>query len=202
MGNIIQEEYETISFKDVATARKKVWIAFLGMSPVAIINCIWCAIKRDSFIPDKVILIATEKAEQIFEQYKELLYTLLLFYNPKIDKENFLEIVKISNTPTFTEMNDIVTELIQKYKQQSASIAVDITPGRKIMSVVAISAALHLQVDRIYYLLLTDEPIYRDKLYGEIPCIHNKLYVILGSELSSGKLISELSCTRDAFPKH
>ncbi|MEQ9714968.1 MAG: hypothetical protein ABGF52_05475 [Candidatus Asgardarchaeum sp.] len=180
----------------------RVWISFLGHTPIATINCIWAAIKRDSFIPDKVILIATPSAEKVFEKYKEVLRCLLEYYNDHLDQNNYLGIIRVSERPTFSELQMRIKGAIDRYiTAKDVSIAVDITPGRKIMTVASLSVALLRNVDRIYYLYLIDEKAYGEKLYSEIPCRHQILYQIVGDELAGGKFVIELGCDKDVYSK-
>ena len=158
---------------------KKFWISFMGNSPLASLNCIWLAYERDNFLPDKVVYFATPTAKKQLELYMPAFkdfFTAIRSENTNNEAEDTIVIVEISETVGLSMLIDEFSNKITECKNEGI-VAVDVTPGRKIMSIAALEGAKRAQADKIYYLHLLDES-YRDLLVDEIPCVLQTLYLI------------------------
>ena len=141
------------------------WISFVGNSPVAVINTIWAACK-EGFVPGKIHLIYTsgEHGTRKFAIIvRDMLHKLLPYYDIT-DPEIVLH--EVPNEPKINEYSKVIESIL---KEETNEVAVDITPGRKFMSVFLYHIALRFDnVTRIYYLLLKDTT-YQNSLYPTIP---------------------------------
>ena len=143
------------------------WISFVGTSPVAVVNTIWASCKKaHSFIPERVHLIYTEGpsgTKKHAEEAKAMISTLLQTYGIK-NPEIILH--AICDKPIFEEYEKLLNSIING---ETGEIAIDLTPGRKYMSIFLHHIAMNNEkVDRLFYLLLKDNE-YLNELYPVIP---------------------------------
>ena len=171
MSNSIPLNEKNISDK------KNFWITFMGNSPLASLNCIWLAYERDNFLPDKIIFLATPTVQKQLNSYLPLFKELLMHFRGNENAlDDCFEVDTIPETLSLDSLIQLFGEKINEYKNKGL-IAVDVTPGRKIMSIAALEAAVKTKVDKIYYLHLLDEG-YRNLFVSEIPCVLQTLYLI------------------------
>ena len=154
------------------------WVSFMGSSPLASLNCIWLAYERDGFLPDKVIYFVTPLAKRKVEQYLAAFKEFFARVKGKrnVALEQLIEIIEISEPSSLDTLTELVAHKVEECKKRGF-VAVDITPGRKIMSIAALEGASRANADKIYYLYLLDES-YRNMFAQEIPCVIQTLYVI------------------------
>ena len=158
----------------------RVWITTVGWSYFAVINTLWaaCFNEKEKFIPDKIILLNNgEQNERIRENVlivEKWMKKILLEYG----RED-IEIDKINiNENNIKEYHDILKNLIEKY--QDSEIAIDMAPGRKYMSSIAMGLALTNRkiVNKLYYLHLEIQG-YQDSPFIKIPLPFQNLINIL-----------------------
>ncbi|MEJ2294145.1 MAG: hypothetical protein P8Y23_05195 [Candidatus Lokiarchaeota archaeon] len=160
------------------------WISTVGWSPFAVINPLWAYCKEYEDIPDKVILIYT--ADKIIKS------------NLDICKRNILEILKVYKGDIFNE-KQIITEKIENDKLEvyadklsdvlkneenlnTNKVLLDMTPGRKYMSVLNVYYGFNQTTlpIRVFYLHL-EKSEYQNVPYPLIPIVKSELIDILES---------------------
>lgn len=128
----------------------KVWITTVGSSPFAVINTMWAACELDDFVPEKVYMIYDDKMLGNLELTKKWILRLIKEYGKEVVIEE-----KKCDEYDFKAYSKLVHSLILSEKKEGNCIAIDITPGRKIMSAFSMFHGLFEGVaEKVYYLHL------------------------------------------------
>lgn len=130
----------------------EVWICFLGVTPQAIYNTIWAAVSKNMCKPTKFHFIASKEAikqRSIIEKRVNAICHVFLKITPEIkfhivDERNLEEVFKVPQ------------EIVQQEKEKGNNVIIDVTPGRKYMSIAALLVALDYGAEKILYLHLKD----------------------------------------------
>lgn len=142
----------------------KSWISSLGKSHMAIVNSIWAACNNEEYVPNKVHFVIDKKLDNdyicsIHEWVEKILKAYgveePILKNILIDENDFGEIEE-------TFMKEISCLM------KEGPVAVDMTPGRKYVAAISMSAGLHYNVDHIYYLYLKESK-YKDRPFPLTP---------------------------------
>lgn len=130
----------------------KTWISIIGSSPFAVINTMWAACKLDNYVPERVLFIVNRNLK---EKDTKTVYwwTKELLRGYGVEDPIFEE--KIVEEDDFGDIEDVFRHNISSLKQEGA-VAVDITPGRKYMSAIAMHCGLAGGASHVYYLHLKD----------------------------------------------
>lgn len=142
----------------------KAWISIIGSSPFAVINTIWAACKLEEYIPEKVLFIVNrnlkeENIKAVHSWTEELLKSYGI-KNPVFESREVEE-------DDFGQIEDTFRCNISRLKHEGP-VAVDITPGRKYMSAIAMHCGLAEGASHAYYLHLKDFQ-YQDEPFPLIP---------------------------------
>jgi len=142
----------------------EVWICFLGVTPQAIYNTIWAAVSKNMCKPVKFHFIASKEAikhRSTIEKKVKAICQEFLNITPEIkfhivDEQDLEEIFKVPR------------EIARQEKEKGNNAVIDVTPGRKYMSIASLLAALDCDAEKILYLHLKG-PSYQGKDYPLIP---------------------------------
>ena len=88
-----------------------------------------------------------------------------------------------------------LTDVVRHYRKAPSIIAIDITPGLKIMTIAAMSVAIKENVKKIYYTLLKDRT-FEEKFVLEIPYHMSELYLI---KKNSEIVLLKSTCEKHTF---
>ncbi|MDW7725983.1 MAG: CRISPR-associated ring nuclease [Candidatus Methanoperedens sp.] len=148
-----------------------VWITTVGSSPFAVINTLWAACELDDFVPEKMYFLCNDKMASQINLIKEWITRITHEYGKNV---SFVE--KRSKEEDFISYSKLVKSLITDEREQGNVIAIDITPGRKIMSAFSMFYGLLPDgADRVYYLHLFDVKKYGNKSFIDIPADEHNL---------------------------
>jgi len=136
---------------------KVTYIITTGITPEAVISSIWAYLDKEHI--NKLILLSSEKALDKAEQIADI--------TKEVFGISLVQIEIIDETEIRSSIQKI-TEIMSKEKNEGNKIIVDITPGRKTMSIALYAAAREKNADKILYLHLKDTS-YQRTLYPEIP---------------------------------
>ena len=157
----------------------KIWISTVGWSPFAVINPLWAACffeEELNFIPEKVVLFnnadQNPKIKKNLEKVRDWIIRILNEYG--VD-DPIIEPIEAEER-NIIEFKDVFMETFKKYKDQR--VAIDMTPGRKFMSSIAMRIAIVHKVDKLYYLQLWGQE-YQNVPFIQIPFTNQKLINIL-----------------------
>lgn len=149
----------------------KSWITTIGTSPFAVINTIWAACKSDEYVPDNIIWITNEHiSTDIVDSVNDWTCEILNAYG--VNKPMLNEI-SVDETDVMG-LHDVVFNTIQKSKSMG-TVAIDMTPGRKYMSAIAMQCGIEAGADKIFYLFLSDSR-YQDIPFPLIPVKKQSLF--------------------------
>ncbi|MHA1593914.1 MAG: CRISPR-associated ring nuclease [Candidatus Baldrarchaeia archaeon] len=148
-----------------------VWITFVGVSLAAICNTIWMCYDLDILRPNVFYLIYNEKTRDLMYDARDLISEICKTYgipNPQIagikTKEDDLD-----------QISREIRKILKFETKKGSRIAVDLTPGRKYMTLILAIIAAQFNVDHAFYLHLKD-PQYQNELYPRIPQPLQELY--------------------------
>ena len=142
-----------------------VWITFVGLSPMAVVNTLWMARQHDHISISKLYLLTNQKIanDSINAISSEC---RAMFPGCEVKEVQFSQ----------ENVDDIISVIKAIIARESAkNTLIDITAGRKFMSAVAMKAGVETKVEKIYYLYLKDDK-YLNKRYDEIPVTQMELY--------------------------
>jgi len=159
----------------------KIWLTTVGISPFAVINAIWTACKTGEYVPERIYLIVNKVVEEKghVDTVKSWIDRILREYGvePEI-------ITKYAEETDFGEFAKILGGIVKKEKLEGNEVALDMTPGRKFMSALAMylgtGSDVKYKADRVYYLHLADNS-YQNQPYITIPLTKQKLYEMKNS---------------------
>jgi len=154
----------------------KVWISTVGWSPFAVINPLWaaCYFKWENFVPEKVVLLNNQtQDESVKKNYDLVQKWLKKILNEYSTSDPVIESVD-ANENNMTEYAQTFQDVIEKHLRDE--IAIDMTPGRKFMSGIAMWYASQQKsnVAKLYYLQLWGRK-YQDVPFIKIPAVNQKL---------------------------
>jgi len=153
-----------------------VWVSSGSTTVEAMVNPIAAACAGDgletAFVPDTVYFLDNPGLGDALSDTKVLTRTLL--------EQNGVEspTIKTAYIEHETDFQGIAThfqEAITDARDSAANVAVDVTPGRKFMSVIAFNAGMTYDADHVFYFYLESSD-YFSRIYPEIPHTAAKLY--------------------------
>jgi len=156
----------------------QVWITTVGWQPFAVINPLWAACFYQEFLPEKAILLNNgykdTKIAKNLETVKEWCAQILGEYGieqPQIEAIDADENDINNFAAIFTQIVDA---------QKLNEVAIDMTPGRKFMSSIAMATAFKNRsfVKKLYYLHLWGQE-YQNQPFIKIPFKNQKLINVL-----------------------
>ncbi|MHA1327661.1 MAG: hypothetical protein ACTSRH_10125 [Promethearchaeota archaeon] len=158
----------------------RIWITTVGWSYFAVINTLWaaCFMEKDAFIPEKVILLNNGKQNEEIRQNVGIVENWIKKILRQYEVEDvIIEKVDIKEND-IKGFHNILRSLIEKHSNDT--IAIDMTPGRKYMSSIAMGLALASKsvVNKLYYLHLEKQE-YQDRPLMRIPLAFQSLINIL-----------------------
>ena len=139
---------------------KLVYIINVGRTKEAVISCYWAYIERSKRVPDIIHFIVTNLTLQFLGDLRRAFSIISekeITFNYTIVNEEDLEGMLTS-----------LKQVIKEYKEKGYEIVVDVTPGRKTMSIALAQVAFEANADEVYYLHLKERK-YEGYLYPLIP---------------------------------
>ncbi len=133
----------------------RTWIAVIGLSPYPITNTIWAACKRDGYVPNRVVLINPESRRVDLEELEASIRRILAAYG---EGDPSIEMVSVDGDDFVGNRN----RLMELVEGTDGEIAIDITAGRRLLSIFAVDIGIKWKdrVKKIYYLPLKDDRYY------------------------------------------
>lgn len=149
----------------------RVWITTVGSSPFAVINTMWAACELEDYVPEKVYFVYNDKTAQNLKINKKWILRLTGEYGKA---SSIIDLKCVEED--FQSYSRLIHSLIFNEKKDGNTVAIDITPGRKIMSAFCMFHGLSEGgADRVYYMHLDDVKKYEGKSFIEIPAGEHKL---------------------------
>ena len=138
------------------------WLTIVSPTTEAVVNPLIAACDK-GVVPDEIQLLSNPGMDDAVSVLCPLLEDIVAEYD--VDTT-----VTVHSLETETQYSDIVSFFVNGIKDarnQSASVAVDFTPGRKFMSAIAFQAGLQYDADHVFYFHLQAADYGRS--YPDIP---------------------------------
>lgn len=153
-----------------------VWVSSGSTTVEAMVNPIAAACVgdhlEDPFVPDTVYFLDNPGLDETMSETKALTRTVLEQHGVESPT---IETTSIDSETEFDAVVAHFQDAIEAAHEAEADVAVDVTPGRKFMSVIAFNAGTTYDADHIFYFYLASNDYY-SRLYPEIPTPATELY--------------------------
>lgn len=148
----------------------RVWVTNGSTTVEGVVNPVAAACE-EGFVPDTVRLLTNPGLEDVTPRITDLLETIVTAYG---DEEPTIEVRSIASETNFEAIVAHFRDGIAYARDRDGSVAVDVTPGRKYMSAIALQVGLREGADHVYYLHVPGA--YFSRLYSTIPRTALELY--------------------------
>ena len=159
---------------------KSVYITLMGRSGWAVVNSFYASIIETDYRPDEIFVIY-EKAYQ--ESVKPVMKGLELIQETYGESNIQGKIVPDWDTIT---AGKAALDLVNAAKEDGASVALDITGGRKALVSGSLLALKNSKLEHVYYLAI-DSLEGAARPYPLIPKRHQQLFDIITNQVQTGK---------------
>ena len=130
-----------------------------------------CAACEEGFVPDHLVFVQNPSVAAEMEGIAEVAEEVVSVYGeiPEVRFENTEE------ETDFTGYYEVIRDTIEEAKEDGAEVAINITPGRKYMSGIAMQTGVQKGADHVFYLLIEAREHYGNN-YHNIPSTATELY--------------------------
>lgn len=125
------------------------WLTIASPTTEAVVNPLIAACDEE-IIPDEIRLLSNPGLDETVSVLQPLLTDIVAEY----DSETTVTVHSLDTETRYSEIVSFFVGGIKDAQGQSASVAVDFTPGRKFMSAIAFQAGLQYDADHVFYLHL------------------------------------------------
>lgn len=132
------------------------WVTNSSTHVVSIVNPVSAACEA-GFVPDRVYVLENPGVIEQVERALDIISTVTAEYG---GNEPEIRLTTLDRDDEFDRIHDHFKDAIEEVHEESGTVAVDITPGRKYMSAIAFTAGMQYGADHVYYMYLEDAEIY------------------------------------------
>jgi hypothetical protein len=143
---------------------ERVWITNGSTSVPPVVNPLTAACD-DGFAPTDVYVLSNPVIEDVTDAATSLMKTIVTAYG---GDEPDITVEPIPEETEFDAILEYLQSAIQAGQDADATVAVDITPGRRFWSVISFQAGLKHDVEHLYYSHVKTEE-YFGETYPTIP---------------------------------
>jgi hypothetical protein len=143
---------------------ERVWITNGSTSVPPVVNPLTAACD-DGFVPTDVYVLSNPVIEDVTDAATSLMKTIVTAYG---GAEPDITVEPIPEETEFDAILEYLQSAIQAGQDADATVAVDITPGRRFWSVISFQAGLKHDVEHLYYSHVKTEE-YFGETYPTIP---------------------------------
>jgi hypothetical protein len=140
------------------------WLTAMSPNLAAVINPLTAACE-EGFLPDELHVLENPGVREKFDDITSMMERVVIEYGGD-DPE--LSITHLDEETDFGGIVEHFRKPIVRINEEGGTTAVDVTPGRKFMSVIAFQAGIKFEADHIYYGYVSDS-YYYGRLYPAIP---------------------------------
>ncbi|SEP07106.1 hypothetical protein SAMN05216388_10316 [Halorientalis persicus] len=141
------------------------WITTASPTIEAVVNPLTAACTGAGYVPDVVRILDNPTVRESSARAAELAGEIVAAHageEPDIDR------ITIDSEREFEAIVDYHRHAVNDAHDDGATVAIDVTPGRKFMSAIAFQAGIQFGADHVYYLHLHSSDYY-NRVYPEIP---------------------------------
>lgn len=142
----------------------RVWITNGSTSVPPIVNALNAAC-GDGFLPTDIYLLSNDAITEVTNNATSLMKTIVTAHG---GKEPTTETEAIDEETDFQAIKQYLETALEAGQAADATIAVDITPGRRFWSIISFQAGLSYDVEHLYYSHVETES-YFGECYPTIP---------------------------------
>jgi hypothetical protein len=140
------------------------WLTTASPTVEAVVNPLAAACTERDYVPDVVRILRNPDVHEASERAIDLVETVIDAHGGDVA----VEPVTIDSERDFQAIVDFHRAGIEAAREADATVAIDVTPGRKFMSAIAFQAGIQFEADRVFYLYLHSSAYY-DRVYPDIP---------------------------------
>lgn len=148
-----------------SAATQRHWVTTASPTIEAVVNPLTAACTDAEYIPSVVRILDNPDVREDSKQAAGLIKNSIAAHS---GDEPTVEFVTIDSERDFEDIVAYHRDAIEKASEAGASVAIDVTPGRKFMSAIAFQAGIQFGADHVYYLYL-DSSDYYDRVYPDLP---------------------------------
>lgn len=141
---------------------ERVWITNASPTIQAVVDPIAAACK-EGFVPSKVHLIENPAVDEEGDEALAIIEEIIDEYDESVSSKTQM----LSHERDFEAIADYYRQAVANASENS-EVAIDLTPGRKFMAVMAFQAARQFDADHIFYLYIQSAHYY-GRSYPEVP---------------------------------
>jgi len=147
-----------------------VYVISVGLTVEAVLSCVWISAEKYG-VPARICLVFSGRTYAFKDSVSRALRTL--FPNVHVD-------YIVVDEASVDDIVESVSHKLVEYKDAGFDILVDVTPGRKTMSIGLYVAAQKCKANKVVYLQLKDRS-FEGILYPLIPKPYIRQVVLLGN---------------------
>lgn len=147
------------------------WVTTASPTIEAVVNPLAAACTERGYVPDVVRILQNPGVEDAATEALEIVRATV---EAHVGSAPRVETVSIDSERDFTDIVEYHRHAIESGHSGDATVAVDVTPGRKFMSAIAFQAGIQFGADHVFYLYL-DSSDYYDRVYPDLPRTGNEL---------------------------
>jgi len=134
------------------------FIISVGLSIEAVVSCLWSFVEK-YYLPKEVCFIYTS----VTERFRDILRDVVKTFSPTISIRDV-----VVNETSIENIVKKVGSIVDEYRVRGYKVCIDVTPGRKTMSIALYYTGLRKNVDKIVYLHLKNK-MFEGEIYPFIP---------------------------------
>lgn len=151
--------------KNTPESTPRYWITTASPTIEGVVNPLTAACTEAGYVPNVVRILDNPGVRDDSKQAADIIREVILAHGAD---EPTIEFVTIDSERDFEAIVAFHRDAIEEATQAEASVAIDVTPGRKFMSAIAFQAGIQFDADHVYYLYLHSSNYY-DRVYPDIP---------------------------------
>ena len=122
------------------------WLTIASPTTEAVVNPLIAACD-EGIVPDEIQLLSNPGLDETVSELQPLLADIVAEY----DRETAVTVHSLDAETQYSEIVSFFVDGIRDAQKESATVAVDFTPGRKFMSAIAFQAGLQYDADHVFY---------------------------------------------------
>ncbi len=126
---------------------QRTYLTTLGRSIWALVNTYYAVLREKEYYPDNIYIFT----ERTFETHLDKVRSAISILSEEFDIQPTIQ-TRIVSDWDFLSAGKEVFELVKSLKKSGATVAIDITPGRKALVVASLITGIKIKIDHVFYL--------------------------------------------------
>jgi hypothetical protein len=146
------------------------WVTTGSTHAEAVVNPLAAACTVEGYVPDEVHFLANPGVQGTIDRIVDLSETVIRAF----DGDPTMHVTDLETETDFPAIVDHFRAAVEA-ADDSDSVAIDVTPGRKFMSAIAFQAGMQFGADHVFYLLVDSGDLF-GRVYADLPRTATTLY--------------------------